>query len=260
MQHIQAKTWRRRVLGGLASVGGLAVVQRLSAAEPDRTFTPDEVATCDGADGRPMWVTYKGSVHDVTFPSWPMPTPSPAVLCPTPIPFTAALWSHPSLVLPKVTSFSKEHPGGAYIEHAAGGDVEGFWSYWAYHHLSPKVAQALATTRIGKLASTDSSTEEAATALPDPYEDEPSRDRRKHHQLTEKPYCSETRSDVLCGSYLTPTDALYVRNHAPVPSMGDAVSFRMSFFDGEEEVAIQPERALHTLPRRYDHLGDSMRR
>ena len=56
-------------------------------------------------------------------------------------------------------------------------------------------------------------------------------------QCLSRPYNSETRRDVLSESYLTPTDALYVRNHAPVPAL-DGVSHRLSFSEGDEEVRL----------------------
>ena len=80
-------------------------------------YTVAEVRAQDGTDGKPVWVTYNGSVHDVT-------------------------------------SFIAEHPGGSLITQAAGGAVEPFWSVWAYHFLSSKVVTALDATRIGTVAPT----------------------------------------------------------------------------------------------------------
>lgn len=57
-------------------------------------YTAAEVRRNDGTDGRPLWVTFRGSVHDVTH---------------------------------------FQHPGGDFIRQAAGGDVEPFWKNWAYH-------------------------------------------------------------------------------------------------------------------------------
>ena len=96
----------RRVAGALAAGGGLALARWHSVAESkaERTFSAEEVAARDGTDGRPLWVSFRGGVHDVT-------------------------------------EFVKEHPGGRFIEQAAGGDVEGFWKYWFYHFHSPKVAE-----------------------------------------------------------------------------------------------------------------------
>jgi predicted heme/steroid binding protein/uncharacterized membrane protein len=38
---------------------------------PDKQFTPQELAGCDGTDGKPIYVAYKGVVYDVTgSPRW----------------------------------------------------------------------------------------------------------------------------------------------------------------------------------------------
>ena len=54
------------------------------------------------------------------------------------------------------------------------------------------------------------------------YADEPARSPLTHKVLTQRPYCSETRPEAMLASHLTPPDALYVRNHAPVPDTDDA--------------------------------------
>jgi cytochrome b involved in lipid metabolism len=56
-------------------------------------YTAAEVSVQDGTGGKPVWMTYNGSVHDVT-------------------------------------SFIAEHPGGNLIAQAAGGAVEPFWAVW----------------------------------------------------------------------------------------------------------------------------------
>lgn len=68
----------------------------------DGQFSEDDVRKNDGTDGRPLWVIFRGSVHDVT-------------------------------------EFQHRHPGGKYILQAAGGDVEPFWNKWAYHYDRTKV-------------------------------------------------------------------------------------------------------------------------
>ena len=89
-------------------------------------------------------------------------------------------------------------------------------------------------TRIGSLPpSHDDDTDGES----DPYESDPPRDPTKHVERLAKPFNSETAQDVLSSSYLTPVDALYVRNHAPVPHIADSAAHRVSFLDGETQVA-----------------------
>ena len=144
-----------------------------SPGEP--RYTREEVRKRDGVDGRPMWVTYKNGVYDIT-------------------------------------EFCRIHPGGHIIKQAAGSNVEIFWQVWSYHHLVPKVGAYLDELRIGTLDDQDS-----VPKGDDPYSLEPVRSTSKQRVLVKRPYCSETPNSVLASSYITPADALYVRNHAPVP-------------------------------------------
>ena len=149
-------------------------------APGERIYTREEVSQMDGVDGRPMWVTYKDGVYDIS-------------------------------------AFHLEHPGGKIIKQAAGGDVSAFWDIWAYHHHAPKVGEYLKKLRIGTLRQEDRIENDYETSE-DPYANEPVRDLEIQTVLTERPFCSETPSSVLVTTYLTSSDALYVRNHAPVPS------------------------------------------
>jgi sulfite oxidase len=113
-----------------------------------------------------------------------------------------------------ITDFLEVHPGGGLIMQAAGADVGTFWDIWAHHHHAPKVGEWLEKLRIGTLKEdTDNGNGDY-----DPYEDEPIRDRSVQRIFTERPYCSETPNSELINSYLTSAEALYVRNHAPVPN------------------------------------------
>ena len=89
--------------------------------ETDRSPSRDmraRVRKRDGVDGRPMWVTYKNGVYDIT-------------------------------------EFCRIHPGGHIIKQAAGSNVEIFWQVWSYHHLVPKVGEYLDELRIGTLDDQD---------------------------------------------------------------------------------------------------------
>jgi sulfite oxidase len=138
------------------------------AGEP--RYSAAEVRERDGVDGRRLWVTFRGGVHDVT-------------------------------------QFVKEHPGGQYLHQAAGGDVEPFWRVWSYHLVSQKAAAALEATRIGALADAPpgagahvSGREMIAgweAGEDDPYAGEPPRDWAAHASLVDRPLVSETRNEAL---------------------------------------------------------------
>ena len=178
-----------------------------SLKENHRLYTKDEVREFDGVDGKPMYVTFRGGVYDVT-------------------------------------KFAKAHPGGDFIKQAAGGDVEPFWQKWAYHYHSNKVKEVLKEIHVGTLID---DVEESAVidvkkyGTEDLYENDPKR-TKEHCVLTEKPFCSETKPEALKTSYLTPNTALYIRNHAPVPldlefETHELVFLRQVMIDDEDEVA-----------------------
>lgn len=150
-----------------------------SKRQGEPKYTRTQVAVNDGVDGKPTWVTYKTGVYDIT-------------------------------------EFRKIHPGGYLIMQAAGTDVMVFWDKWAWHHEAPLVASYLEKLRIGELVEgVVDSTEEAE----DPYGSEPMRTKSIHTIFTERPFSSETAPTQLGASYLTSAEALYVRNHAPVPDV-----------------------------------------
>ena len=121
-----------------------------------------------------------------------------------------------------VTEFADIHPGGArFIKQAAGGPVDAWWAYWAYHHLSGKVGKFLEQYRIGRLSdwSGDPSTVSTGSAIKtgkidaedeDFYADEP---ERPVEQLMffNQPCNSETRPSAMKRHYLTPNEHFYVR-------------------------------------------------
>ena len=201
---------RRYTLAPVAICCGISSDTFLESKELPM-FTADEVRKNDGTNGKPMFVTFRGGVHDIT-------------------------------------EFRKNHPGGAYIDQAAGGDVESFWNIWAYHYLSKKVLDTLEETRIGNLA--PSSTEVPDINVIDPYSSEPYRDETQMKVLTMKPFTSETKPSVLGDAYLTPAEALYVRNHAPVPQYMDAATHTIEFgIHGQLE---SEEMSLSDISRHFD--------
>lgn len=176
-------------------------------------FTIEEVRRHDGTNGKPIYVTFRGGVHDIS-------------------------------------KFKDVHPGGNYILQAAGGDVEGFWEVWAYHFLSKKVKEALADTKIGTLKDNEKDVNMSCTSV-DPYGDEPIRNDKAVKILTEKPYCSETLPSVLNKGYFTENDTLYVRNHAPVPVYLSAGTHNVAFHSTRGDDRFMTNLAVHDLYSRF---------
>ena len=195
----------------LAQQEDLKSITHHNENESNRFYTKDEVREFDGADGKPMFVTFRGGVYDVS-------------------------------------KFANAHPGGDFIKQAAGGDVEPFWQKWAYHYHSPKVKQVLKEIRVGTLI--DDVDVEVGKAidvkkygLENLYEHDPKR-TMEHCVLTEKPFCSETKLEALKTSYLTPNSALYIRNHAPVPLDLDFETHELVF---SREIMIDDEDVVATV-------------
>mmetsp|Transcript_19252 Transcript_19252/g.24992 ORF Transcript_19252/g.24992 Transcript_19252/m.24992 type:complete len:588 (-) Transcript_19252:187-1950(-) len=126
-----------------------------------------------------------------------------------------------------VTKFLDQHPGGKrFLLSAAGGAVDGMWQFWHFHHTSPLVPRYLEQYRIGTLI--DWEEDESPIDL---FENDPDRCApSKQSVLLDRPYNSQTTNSILTASYLTPADALYVRNHGPVPTSlkADNISFEIS--------------------------------
>eukprot|EP00510_Aplanochytrium_minuta_P005229 CAMPEP_0184024506 /NCGR_PEP_ID=MMETSP0954-20121128/12133_1 /TAXON_ID=627963 /ORGANISM="Aplanochytrium sp, Strain PBS07" /LENGTH=504 /DNA_ID=CAMNT_0026307867 /DNA_START=126 /DNA_END=1640 /DNA_ORIENTATION=+ len=204
----------KQVSGLLVSAGiGVSLINSTGYAElekpQEKKFTRNQVAQRDGTAGKEIWVTYKDGVYDVT-------------------------------------RFASEHPGAGFIRKAAGSDVEPFWNVWAYHYSSPKLKGFLEKTRIGSLSDYDSSDEAEAH---DPYEDEPLRKESLHTIFERKPFNTETLPSVLNESYLTPVDALYIRNHAPVPEIEDSADHEVVFSldDETKEKSISVKKLLDSF-------------
>lgn len=174
-----------------------AAARKLACAEVEEaTYTAEEVGKHrDESTG--VWVSYQGSVYNVT-------------------------------------SFLKLHPGGsARIMQGAGGDVQGFFDHWAVHK-QPLAQSVLSLFRIGRLAPEDAAAFAAEAKENDPYADEPTRSVGLlgiyETVSANKPYVAEPI--VLPPTFTTPAEEFYVRNHAPVPtSHGSEHSVEVSFGD-----------------------------
>ena len=101
-------------LGVVTTAGASIFTASIQNKDEERQFTPEEVREYDGRNWKPLFVTFRGAVYEVT-------------------------------------KFSKDHPGGVLIMQATGNDVEHFWNKWAYHYHSKKVQNILKDNRVGSL-------------------------------------------------------------------------------------------------------------
>ena len=62
-----------------------------------------------------------------------------------------------------ITSFALDHPGGSIIRDAAGGPIENYWAYWAYHYDAESVPIFLSQCKIGELVFSSKEEEEQHT-------------------------------------------------------------------------------------------------
>ncbi|KAJ0159082.1 Sulfite oxidase [Colletotrichum tanaceti] len=160
-----------------------------------------EVKLHDGTSERP-WITYKTSVYDIT--DW-----------------VAA------------------HPGGDVILRAAGGAVEPYWDIFSIHRQQiDSVLAILEGYKIGEVDAADLPLLLSRGGVDDPFAQDPPRDPRLR-TLTERPRNAETPAEGL-GTFVTPSELFYVRNHMWVPVVGekdaDAHAVTIETPDGEERV------------------------
>ena len=210
---ISFKKWH---LCAIAAANTTVIGTNRKSTHKGRYYTINEVQKFDGRNGNPIFVTFRGGVYDGT-------------------------------------TFAKEHPGGNLIEQAAGGDVETFWKKWAYHYHSNKVVETLKELRVGTLIGLDNAPLHSKRFQykendkeEDLYQEDPKR-TNEHKILMEKPFASETRIEFLNSSYLTPTSALYVRNHSPVPTFLDFTSHEICFTRETNNVEEEDEDTILNL-------------
>lgn len=115
-----------------------------------------------------------------------------------------------------ITSFVDVHPGGYdKIRLAFGGAIDPFWNIYGQHKVE-HVLSLLEEHRIGNLSHQDAQAVKQSLGN-DAYANDPLR----HPALKErskKPYNAETPNEFLGdGSFYTPNQMFYVRNHLSVP-------------------------------------------
>ena len=174
------------------------------------TYTAEEVARHNSLETG-VWVTYKRGVYDIT-------------------------------------EFVRMHPGGTdRIMMAAGRSIEPFWNFYAQHQ-NPQVYQILEEQRIGNLEAPTPGSAGSAADVNDPFANEPPRGPI-FRVLSQKPFNAEPPPSLLAGMLVTPNDLFFIRNHLPVPAVGDAAAYRLELRteDGSHVVRV----SLEDLKRKF---------
>ncbi|XP_026163859.1 sulfite oxidase, mitochondrial [Mastacembelus armatus] len=188
--------WRRALAGLLAGAGAVVAygLHHHKAVQADTTrvqtientsnlpiFSQEEVTKHRSLEDG-VWVTYRGSVYDIT-------------------------------------EFVALHPGGNKILLAAGGALEPFWALYAVHN-QEHVLEILSEYKVGELKAEDLKKQQAVTSS-DPYSSDPERHPLLHTNSL-KPFNAEPPAEILSDSYITPSAFFFKRNHFPVPQVDPA--------------------------------------
>ncbi|CAL8335958.1 unnamed protein product [Lota lota] len=185
-QYSQDPRWRPALAGLLAGTGAALAyglhyhqVRRFAPALP--VFSQEEVATHSSLEAG-VWVTFRGSVYDIT-------------------------------------EFVAMHPGGNKILLAAGGALEPFWALYAVHS-QDHVLDILSEYKVGELNPEDQMRQRAVEPS-DPYSSDPQR-HPVLRVNSRKPFNAEPPPELLGDSYITPSALFFTRNHLPVPRVDPA--------------------------------------
>ncbi|XP_056130982.1 sulfite oxidase, mitochondrial [Lampris incognitus] len=196
-QRVHNPSWKHGLAGLLAGAGAvLAYGLYHSKAEQAATitvqtvgkeshlpiFTQEEVSKHRSMEDG-VWVTYKGSVYDIT-------------------------------------QFVAMHPGGDKILLAAGGALEPFWALYAVHS-QDHVLDILSEYKVGELSAEDQQRQQAVEPS-DPYSSDPDRHPVLRINSL-KPFNAETPPELLSDNYITPSAIFFKRNHLPVPHVDPAL-------------------------------------
>ncbi|XP_029007623.1 sulfite oxidase, mitochondrial [Betta splendens] len=195
-QHTHMPTWRHGLAGLLAGTGAVLAyglhqhqAERVDTGKAELTenssalpvFSQEEVTKHRSLEDG-VWVTYKGSVYDIT-------------------------------------EFVAMHPGGDKILLAAGGALEPFWALYAVHN-HEHVLEILSQYKVGDLSAEDMKKQQSVKTS-DPYSSDPERHPvLRVNNL--KPFNAEPPPEILSDSYITPSAFFFKRNHLPVPQVDPA--------------------------------------
>ncbi|CDQ56619.1 unnamed protein product [Oncorhynchus mykiss] len=192
-QRSHGPNWRHALAGLLAGTGAVlayglhhsqteqaatTIVQPIAPASSLPIYTQDEVTKHRSVE-EGVWVTYKGSVYDIT-------------------------------------EFVSMHPGGDKILLAAGGALEPFWALYAVHS-QDHVLEILSEYKVGELSAEDRLMQQSVKST-DPYSTDPERHPALRINSL-KPFNAEPPPEILSDNYITPSAIFFKRNHLPVPQV-----------------------------------------
>ena len=135
-----------------------------------------------------------------------------------------------------VTDFYAHNGGRKYVELAAGGRLEPFWTIFRDHLHSTSASRALLEQyRIGTLAKEDRvaiSYDDSKDALSNEFHQfahEPVGDRPVDDLIVMRqyPFLAEAVPELLGESFFTPNELFYTRNHFPVPHEVDTTNYSL---------------------------------
>ncbi|GAB7347698.1 hypothetical protein MBLNU459_g5260t1 [Dothideomycetes sp. NU459] len=133
-----------------------------------------------------------------------------------------------------ITEWIPNHPGGEVILRAVGGSIEPYWNIFTIHK-KQEVYDILEQYFIGNIDPRDLVDGHApAGHVDDPFKSDPERDESLISRSS-RPCNAETPKDQL-GSFITPNQTFYVRNHLWVPDLGHGDDHRLTveMMDGTE--------------------------
>ncbi|XP_019911222.2 sulfite oxidase, mitochondrial [Esox lucius] len=215
--------WRHALAGLLAGTGAVLAYGLHSQAERAATtmvqpidpptsmpiFTQDDVTKHRSIE-EGVWVTYKGSVYDIT-------------------------------------EFVSMHPGGDKILLAAGGALEPFWALYAVHS-QEHVLEILSEYKVGELSAEDRRKQQTVKSS-DPYSTDPVRHPALHVNSL-KPFNAEPPAEILSDNYITPSAIFFKRNHLPVPQVDPkAYQLHVEGLPGAEPLVLSLEELKTRFPK-----------
>lgn len=132
-----------------------------------------------------------------------------------------------------ITEWIPGHPGGEVILRAVGGTIDKYWDIFSIHK-KQDVYDILEEYYIGDLDPQDLKDGKVPQDdIDDPFTTDPKRDPRLRVHSA-KPCNAETPEESL-GSYITPPETFYVRNHLWVPpASSDNHTLQIELYDGTE--------------------------
>lgn len=134
-----------------------------------------------------------------------------------------------------ITDWIPGHPGGDVILRAVGGAVDPFWNIFTIHK-KQEVYDILESYYIGDIDTQDLVDGQLPSEnIDDPFKNDPERDRRLLAH-SKRPCNAETPAEEL-GTFVTPNETFYVRNHMWVPEIDESRhNLVIELHNGDEKV------------------------